>query len=211
MDLLLTDPPYGVSYVGKTADALTIANDGTDETDLRLLLSQAFAVADPYLRVGGSFYIWYASKQTAAFWAAVQSVHWEVRQQLIWAKNSFVLGRQDYHWQHEPCLYGWKDGAAHDWHGGRAQSTILQHDKPQTSKEHPTMKPIALFHQLICNSSAKGGAVYDPFCGSGTTLLACEQAGRRCFAAEVSPRFCDVILERWEQQTGKQAVCIHGG
>ncbi|MDD6937012.1 MAG: DNA methyltransferase [Clostridiales bacterium] len=117
-----------------------------------------------------------------------------------------VLGRQDYQWKHEPCEYGWKEGAAHRWYGGRKQTTVIDCDRPIRNGDHPTMKPVELFGRLIENSSRRGDTVYDPFCGSGTTIVACEQLGRKCIAVEIDPHYCDVILARWEKLTGRKAV-----
>ena len=128
-----------------------------------------------------------------------------VRQCLVWAKSAFTLGRQDYHWRHEPCLYGWRDGAAHAWLGDRAQSTVLEFDRPAKNGEHPTMKPVALFEYLVRNSCPEGGVVLDPFAGSGTALVAAETTGRRAALLELDPRYCDVIVRRWEAFTGKAA------
>ena len=134
-----------------------------------------------------------------------------VRQCLVWVKNALVLGRQDYQWRHEPCLYGWKDGAAHEWHSDRSQTTVLEFDRPTSNAEHPTMKPVALIAYLIGNSSRPGGLVFDSFLGSGTTLVAAEQLGRRCCGLELDPRYCDVIVRRWEQLTGKTAHLMEAG
>ena len=205
IDLLLTDPPYGVEYVGKTGDAMTIENDGTDRDALLKLLSGAFTAVQDHLREGAAYYIWCASRTWDVFVQAVESLGWQVREQLIWNKDTFVMGRQDYQWKHEPCLYGWKPGAAHKWCSDRSQTTVIDCPRPKASREHPTMKPIPLFDRLIRNSTEVGDVVYDPFGGSGTTLLACEQAGRRCITVEIAPKYCDVILRRWEALTGRTA------
>lgn len=209
-NLLLTDPPYNVSYTGKTQDSLQIENDSMDETAFSDFLCKAFQAVKPLMAPGAGFYIWHADTTRGAFLTALQSVAWRVREVLVWNKNSFVLGRQDYHWKHEPCLYGWNDGAAHYWDGGRAQSTVLDFDRPVRNAEHPTMKPIPLFDRLIRNSCPKGGVVYDPFGGSGTTLLACEQNGRTCWTVELDPRYVQVIINRWEALTGQKAEKIYG-
>lgn len=203
--MLCTDPPYGVDYVGKTGDAMTIENDGADLEKLSALLDGAFHVAADRMREGAAFYIWCASRTWNIFEQSVENLGWSVRQQLIWNKDVFVMGRQDYQWKHEPCLYGWKPGAAHKWCSDRKQTTVIDCPRPKASREHPTMKPIPLFDRLIRNSTEVGDTVYDPFCGSGTTLLACEQANRKCVAVELSPRYCDVILRRWEKLTGRTA------
>lgn len=135
---------------------------------------------------------------------------WEIRQVLIWVKNSMVLGRQDYQWKHEPCLYGWKDGAGHLWASDRRQTTVLEFAKPTANKEHPTMKPIALFDYQIKNNTKGGDAVLDLFGGSGTTVIACEQNGRNAFVMEYDPKYVDVIIDRWETLTGEKAVLLNG-
>lgn len=205
VDLLLTDPPYGVDYVGKTGDAMTIENDGADRDALMELLTGSFGAVSEWLREGAAYYIWCADKTWGVFAQAVEQLGWPVRQQLIWNKDCFVLGRQDYQWKHETCLYGWKPGAAHKWCSDRSQTTVIDCPRPKANRDHPTMKPIPLFDYLIRNSTDVGDTVYDPFCGSGTTLLACEQANRKCVAVELSPRYCDVILRRWETLTGRKA------
>ena len=134
-----------------------------------------------------------------------------MRQYLVWVKNHFTLNRQDYKWQHEPCLYGWDDRAPHRWFGGDGQSTVYQFDKPASSEDHPTMKPVELFARQIRSSTRKGDIVFDPFCGSGTSILAAESYGRRCFAMELDPQYCAVIIRRWEEKTGQKAVLLEGG
>ena len=136
---------------------------------------------------------------------ACQDAGWKVRQCLIWAKNSMVLGRQSYHWKHEPCLYGWKDGAAHSWYSDRKQTTILNFDRPSRSEEHPTMKPVALVEYLMCNSAKPGDIVLDMFAGSGTTLIAAERTAKIAYVMELSPKYCDVIIKRWSEFTGEEA------
>lgn len=130
----------------------------------------------------------------------------QVRQTIIWNKSSFTLGRQDYQWKHEPCLYGWKDGDAHYFVHDRTLSTVWDFDKPSKSPEHPTMKPVALMSESILNSTKRGQVVLDPFGGSGSTLIACEQTGRACRMVELDPHYCDVIINRWESLTGEKAV-----
>ncbi|HEX4611631.1 MAG TPA: DNA methyltransferase, partial [Urbifossiella sp.] len=149
-----------------------------------------------HLRPGGGFYVWHADTFGLPVRRAVDAAGLRVRQCLVWVKPALVLGRQDYHWRHEPCLYGWADGAPHTWLGGRTRTTVLEFDKPARNAEHPTMKPVALFAELVGNSSPAGGVVLDPFGGSGTTLLAAEQAGRAARLLELDPKYCDVILAR---------------
>ena len=204
-DLLLTDPLYGVSYVGKTADALTIANDALDPAEYGRFLATALAAATPHLRPGGAFYLWHADTAGLPTRQACAEAGLTVRQCLVWTKNSMVLGRQDYQWKHEPCLYGWADGAAHTWLSDRSQTTVLEFDKPSRSADHPTMKPVELFAYLMRNSCPKGGRVFDPFGGSGTTLIAAEQEGRSASLLELDPRYVDVIAKRYEAFSGRKA------
>lgn len=208
VDLLITDPPYNVSYEGKTADALTIENDNMSNDDFREFLRKAFDSADNVMKEGAAFYIWHADSEGYNFRGACFDIGWQVRQCLIWKKNSMVLGRQDYQWKHEPCLYGWKSGAAHNWYNDRSQTTVMDFNKPSRNGEHPTMKPVELFAYQINNSSKKGDIVLDLFGGSGTTIIACEQLNRSCYTMELDPKYCDVIIKRWETLTGKQAVLV---
>lgn len=210
VDLLLTDPPYGVDYTGKTKDALKIQNDAKTDEALRDMLADAFSAADTVMKPGAVFYIWHADLKSLVFRLACQMAGWEVRQVLIWAKNTMVIGRQDYQWKHEPCLYGWKEGAGHLWAADRKQTTILEFDRPTKNKEHPTMKPVKLFDYQIQNNTKGGDVVLDLFGGSGTTIIACEQDGRCARVMELDPRYVDVIIDRWEKLTGERAVKIDG-
>lgn len=209
IDMLLTDPPYGVDYTGKTKDNMKIANDDLDDGDLRSFLSDAFIAADSVMKPGAVFYIWHADSKSGIFRTACQMANWKVRQVLIWVKNSMVMGRQDYQWKHEPCLYGWKDGAAHKWVSDRKQTTVLEFDRPTKNNLHPTMKPVDLFDYQIKNNTVPGDAVLDLFGGSGTTIIACEINGRRGYVMEYDPKYVDVIINRWEQITGQKAVIIN--
>lgn len=208
-DLLVTDPPYNVAYEGKTADALTIENDTMGGEEFRVFLRRAFDCAFDCLKEGGAFYVWYASREHINFETALNEANLKVRQQLIWVKNSLVLSRQDYHWKHEPCLYGWKEGAAHNWYSDRAQTTVLEFNRPSRSADHPTMKPVELFAYIIQNSSKNGDTVLDLFGGSGTAIIACEQTGRAGYSMELDPKYCDVIVKRYENLTGVKAVKIN--
>lgn len=191
------------------------------------------------LKLGGVFYIWYGSSSDHNFHQAANEAGMEIRQQLIWVKNTFTLGRQDYQWRHEDCLYGWKTGAAHYFTNSRAESTVyddtpdfdhltkaeaidllrtvfdsgaqtvIKENKPRISELHPTMKPVALIGYQVANSSKKGENVLDLFGGSGTTMIACEQLGRTCYMMEFDPYYCDVIIDRWEKFTGKKAAKIN--
>lgn len=205
-DLLLTDPPYNVAYEGATQEKLTIKNDNMSDTAFYEFLKDAFTSADNVMREGAGFYIWHADSEGLNFRKACNFAGWKIRQCLIWAKNAIVLGRQDYQWKHEPCLYGWKEGAAHYFIEDRTQSTILEYDKPLRNGEHPTMKPLSMISRLVYNSSRKGDIVLDMFGGSGTTLIACEELDRICYMSELDPIYCDVIIKRWEEFTGEKAV-----
>lgn len=242
VDMVVTDPPYNIDYTGGTKDAMKIENDnwGDDEGFIEFLKA-AFENMRDQLKAGGSFYIWYASTQSKNFLEAAERAGLNIRQTLIWNKNTFSLGRQDYQWKHEPCLYGWKDGAAHYFVntrnlatviedaenqdvdsmkkdelkkllksilGGVHETTVLDEKKPTKSELHPTMKPIPLIAKQIKNSSRQGETVLDLFGGSGSTLMACEQLGRRCFMMEFDPHYADVIIQRWEDYTGEQAELI---
>ncbi len=207
-DLLITDPPYNVDYTGKTKDSLKIQNDKMDNDLFRQFLVDAFSSADAVMREGAAFYIWHADSEGFNFRGACADVKWKVRECLIWNKNAMVMGRQDYQWKHEPCLYGWKEGASHNWYSDRKQTTVLDFDRPSRSELHPTMKPIELFAYQIKNNTKANDKVLDIFGGSGTTLIACEQLGRRCYMCELDPHYCDVIIDRWEKFTGKTAKII---
>lgn len=223
-DMLLTDPPYNVDYEGSAGK---IKNDSMPDEDFREFLRLAFFCAKQSMKPGAAFHIWHADSEGYNFRGACRDVGLTVRQCLIWVKNSLVLGRQDFQWQHEPCLYGenpieeeefdqhepalygWKDGASHKWFKNRKQTTILQFDKPTASKEHPTMKPILLFnYEMQCNTQ-QGDVVIDLFGGSGTTIMAAEQNGRTGYVMEFDPKYVDVIIDRWEKFTGKKAVLLN--
>ena len=209
-DIAVTDPPYNVGYTGGTKDALTIQNDKQEDTAFRQFLSSAFTNMDAAMKPGAVFYIWHADSEGYNFRAACKEAGWQVRQCLIWNKNQLVMGRQDYHWKHEPCLYGWKEGAAHLWASDRKQTTILCFDRPQKNAEHPTMKPVALLAYQIANNTKGEDIALDLFGGSGTTLVACEQLGRKCYMMELDPKYCDVIIKRWEELTGNKAELCSG-
>lgn len=211
VDMLLTDPPYNVAYTGKTKEALTIKNDSMDDQSFRDFLRDAFVSADTVMKAGAVFYIWHADSEGYNFRGACKDANWKVRQCLIWRKNSMVMGRQDYHWQHEPCLYGWKEGASHLWASDRKQTTILDFDRPSRSEDHPTMKPVALFEYQLLNNTKGGDIVLDSFGGSGTTLIAAEKNGRVARLMELDPKYVDVIVQRWQEFTGKQATLESDG
>ena len=206
VDMWLTDPPYNVAYEGKTKDALTIENDSMGDGDFRQFLRDAYVAADAVMKPGAVFYIWHADSEGYNFRGAAVDAGWTVRQCLVWKKSSMVMGRQDYHWKHEPCLYGWKDGAGHLWASDRKQTTILEFERPSRNADHPTMKPVALFEYQMLNNTKGGDKVLDSFGGSGTTLIAAEKNGRIACLMELDPRYCDVIVRRWQAFTGKRAV-----
>lgn len=207
-DMYLTDPPYNVDYEGSTKDKLKIINDKMSSEEFKTFLLDAFQCADNVMKKGAVFYIWHADTGGHHFRSACVESGWKVRQCLIWVKNSMVLGRQDYHWQHEPCLYGWKSGAPHLWASDRKQTTILEFDKPNRNKEHPTMKPVLMLDYLIRNNTKPEDIVLDTFVGSGSTLIACEQNGRNAYCMELDPKYVDVTIDRWEQLTGQKAELI---
>ena len=206
VDMWLTDPPYNVAYEGGTKEKLTIKNDSMGDDQFRQFLLDAYTAADSVMKAGAVFYIWHADSEGYNFRGAAKDAGWTVRQCLIWKKSSLVLGRQDYQWQHEPCLYGWKEGASHLWASDRKQTTILEFDKPSRNGEHPTMKPVALFEYQLLNNTKGGDMVLDSFGGSGTTLIAAEKNGRIARIMELDPKYCDVIVQRWQDFTGQTAT-----
>ena len=240
-DCSVTDPPYNVAYEGGTKDKLKIANDNMSSGAFKEFLTKAFRCMYNALKAGAANYVFFAHKETENFMAAYREAGFLYKQELIWVKNSLVLGRSDYQWQHEPCLYGWKDGAAHYFTPDRTLCTvvdtwpdfdrmdkaslldfckrvfskdavatdIIREDKPLRNAEHPTMKPIPLMGRFVRNSTRRGGQVIDLFGGSGSTLMACEQLDRTCRTMEYDPRYCDVIIARWEKFTGRKATKIN--
>ena len=238
VNLLLTDPPYNIDYEGKTKDKLKIENDKMANEDFIAFLCSVFSNAKTVMKEGASFYIWYASTAAAEFINGLRAADLELREVLVWVKNIFCLGRQDYQWRHELCLYGWKEGAAHYFINDRTQSTVfdytidyenaklkdlrdhyrqlmefssvLYEEKPSINAMHPTMKPIPLMARSIKNSTRKGEIVLDLFGGSGSTLIACEKTKRKCLMMEFDPKYCDVIVKRWEDLTGEKADRING-
>lgn len=195
-DLVITDPPYNVAYTGGTKDALTMKNDSMADGDFYQFLYDFYTALGSYTKAGGAWYVWHADSEGANFRKAMADAGIMVKQCLIWVKNALVMGRQDYQWKHEPCLYGWKEGAAHSWYSDRKQTTVLNFERPQRNAEHPTMKPIPLIAYQIGNSSKAGDIVCDGFGGSGTTMVASEQMNRRCRMMELDPKYCQVIVDR---------------
>lgn len=174
-DLVITDPPYNVDYTGKTKKALKIKGDKVTDGDFYQFLYDFYTALGGYTKAGGAWYVWHADSEGANFRRAMADAGIMVKQCLIWVKNTMVMGRQDYHWKHEPCLYGWKEGAAHGWYNDRKQTTVLNFDRPQRNAEHPTMKPIPLIAYQMGNSSKADDIVADGFGGSGTTMVAAQQ------------------------------------
>ena len=205
-DMLLTDPPYNVDYEGKTSEALKIENDNMSETEFYNFLLDSFKNMFDSIKYGGSAYVFHADTEGLNFRNAFKSCGFKLAQCLVWVKNTFVMGRQDYQWRHEPILYGWKPGAGHYFVDNRKQSTVLEFDKPSRNAEHPTMKPVDLLVYLIKNSSKENDLILDLFGGSGSTLIATEQTQRRCYTMELDPKYCDVIIKRWENLTGEKAI-----
>ena len=211
-DMVWTDPPYGVEYVGKTLDALTLAND---REGIGALVRATLEAASPWVIPGAPFYCAAPpGPRSAEFREAFALAGWRLHQELVWVKDVFVLGHSDYHYQHEPILYGYAPGpgrpgrgkhAGTHWYGDHSQSSVLAYDRPKRSEEHPTMKPVDLVVQGIENSSGPGGLVLDPFLGSGSTMIAAEQTGRRCYGIDIDPAYCDVAVKRWENLTGEKA------
>ena len=195
-DMVVTDPPYNVAYEGKTKDALTIENDSMGNDDFYKFLYDFYSALTTAVKKGGAIYVWHASSEIINFGKAMVDAGWLLKQQLIWVKNTMVMGRQDYQWKHEPCLYGWLAGDSHKWYSDRKQTTLIEFNKPSRNGEHPTMKPIGLFAYQIGNSSKVGDIVIDAFGGSGTTMVACEQLKRKSRIIEFDPKYCDVIVKR---------------
>ena len=198
-DMVITDPPYNVAYEGKTKDKLKIDNDNMGDKQFYQFLYDFYTACAAYSKPGGAWYVWHADSEGANFRQAMKDAGIMVKQCLIWVKSSMVMGRQDYQWKHEPCLYGWKEGASHNWYSDRKQTTILEFARPNRNAEHPTMKPIELFSYQINNSSKQGDIVMDAFAGSGTTMVACEQLNRKAYVVEFDPRYCQVIIDRMKK------------
>jgi DNA modification methylase len=237
-DCVFTDPPYNVAYQGGTKDKLTIQNDDMDDAQFDEFLFKFYQAAVENTKEGGPIYVCHADSAGEAFRHNLEKAGWLLKQCLIWVKDSLVLGRQDYNWQHEPILYGWKPGAAHSWYGPFTNTTVVEFSKrdwtkatkdellefitsgfetasvirekrPRRNDIHPTMKPIALVAKMLKNSCVSGNRVLDPFGGSGSTLIACEQLGLKAALIELDPKYCDVIVKRWENLTGQKAEQVN--
>lgn len=198
IDCVVTDPPYNVDYAGgKDTPRERIKNDKMKNDNFYNFLFDFYSQVFSFLKEGSGIYVFHADTEGINFRSAFIDSGLKLSQCLIWSKNTFAMSRSDYHWQHEPCLYGWKPGAAHKWFSDRKQSTILEYDKPLKSEEHPTMKPIPLIGYLVCNSTQKNQIVFDGFLGSGTTLISCEKNWRICRAIELDEKYIDVDVKRW--------------
>lgn len=236
-DVMVTDPPYNVDYgsaiIGKnkskTRAESSIANDNMSDDDFHQFLLAFYKAAYGVMKKGAPLYVFHSTKETVNFTRAMEEAGFKYAQTLVWLKNHFTLGRQDYQWIHEPILYGWKEGAGHYFIGDRnlptvfeefkenpnklnkaelvelltkildIPTTVIKDNKPSRSEDHPTMKPITLCAKLIYNSSHEGDTVFEPFGGSGSTLIAAEQLNRRCCAIELEPKYCDVIVRRYKE------------
>lgn len=199
-NLIVTDPPYGVSF--KSSDGLTIQNDSMKDEEFYTFLLSAFQCMAEYLESGGSAYVFHADTEGLNFRKAFIDAGFHLAGVCIWVKNSLVLGRSDYQWQHEPVLFGWKKGGRHSWYSDRSQTTIWNYDKPKRNKNHPTSKPLDLLGYPICNSSQENAVVIDTFGGSGSTMMACEQLNRICCMMELDEKYASVILRRYVEDTG---------
>ena len=196
-DLVVTDPPYNVDYQGGTKQKLKIQNDKMDNDSFYTFLYLFYQETFLNCRAGAPVYIFHADSEGANFRNALKDSGFKLAQCLIWIKNSLVMGRQDYHWKHEPILYGWKEGVAHSWYTDRKQTTVLEFDRPVRNADHPTMKPVDLISYLIKNSSKLKDTVGDLFLGGGSTLISCEQNWRNCRGMELDPKYVDVDVKRW--------------
>lgn len=197
-DMVFTDPPYNVDYEGKTKDKLKIANDKKKDDVFRGFLFLAFSAIADILKSGGAIYVCHADSEGYNFRGAFLDAGFLLKQCLIWNKNSLVMGRQDYHWKHEPILYGWREGGSHCFYGDRKQTTVWDLDRPNRNAEHPTKKPVELIVKAITNSSKSEDIIEDSFLGSGSTLIASQQTNRICYGMELDPIYIDVILRRYK-------------
>jgi len=236
-DCIFTDPPYNVAYQGGTKDKLTIENDSMSDADFENFLLAAYEAMFANAKEGCPIYVCHADGSSIAFRSKFLESGFLLKQILIWVKDNFTLSRQDYNWQHEPIIYGWKPGAAHNWYGPFSDSTVqefdqkdvtkmtkeqllaivqkaldsttvIKVDRPRRNSEHPTMKPIELITRLVSNSAKRKMRILDPFGGSGSTLIAAEALGMSASLVELDPKYCDVIVKRWENLTGQKAELV---
>ena len=193
-DMCHTDPPYNIDYEGGSKKREKIANDKLE--DFPQFLYDVYTTISTVLKKGGAIYVWHASSETHNFIQQFLNAGFLFKSYIVWNKNNSTFGRSDYHWKHEPCIYGWLDGASHKWYGDRKQTTVWDIERPSRSDEHPTMKPIALCCKPLENSSAVGHIVLDVFLGSGSTMVAAHQLKRKCYGMELDPKYCQVIINR---------------
>ena len=198
-NLVITDPPYNVNYEGSAGK---IKNDNMADDTFYNFLLDAYTQMHSAMADDASIYVFHADTEGLNFRKAFADAGFYLSGCCIWKKQSLVLGRSPYQWQHEPCLYGWKKNGKHQWYTGRKETTIWEFDKPKKNGDHPTMKPIPLLAYPIMNSSMSNSVVLDPFGGSGSTLIACEQTDRICYTVELDEKFCDVIVKRYIEQVG---------
>lgn len=209
-DMAWTDPPYNVAYEGKTSDKLKISNDDMSDDAFKELLAGCFTSILAVVRPGSAVYM-SCPLEDGAFLSAWLESGIKLQSVLVWLKNSIVMGRKDYHYKHEPILYGWVEGEAHRWYGERNKPTVFECAKPPRNGEHPTMKPVELVEYYLENSSKNSDNILDLFGGSGSTLIACEKTNRKCFMMELDPHYCDVIISRFEKYTGQKAERLTEG
>ena len=207
-DMVFTDPPYNVSYEGYTKEKLTIKSDAMSDEDYVQFLLGTFKCIRVAIKDGAGLYICHASAWQLHTEQALNDCGFEMRNQIIWAKNTFAWGMGRYKFQHEPIFYAHVKGVSDAWYGDKTQSTLWMEKKPAANRLHPTMKPVEIVLRATDNSSKSGDIVYDPFLGSGTTVIACEKTNRKCYGLELDPHYCDVIIKRWEDFTGKKAELI---
>jgi site-specific DNA-methyltransferase (adenine-specific) len=193
-DICHTDPPYNINYEGGSKKREKIANDKLD--DFPKFLYDVYTTISTGLKKGGAIYVWHASSETHNFIQQFLNAGFLFKSYIIWNKNNSTFGRSDYHWKHEPCIYGWLEGASHKWIGDRKQTSVWDIDRPSRSEEHPTMKPIPLCSKPLENSSEIGDIVLDVFLGSGSTMVAAHQLKRKCYGMELDPKYCQVIVDR---------------
>ena len=210
VNLVVTDPPYNVNYEGSAGK---IKNDNMEDDKFYQFLFNSFVNMEQAMADDASIYVFHADTEGLNFRKAFQDAGVYLSGCCIWKKPSLVLGRSPYQWQHEPCLYGWKKKGKHKWYAGRKETSVWEFEKPKKNADHPTMKPIALLAYPIKNSSMTNSLVLDPFAGSGSTLIACEQTGRICYAIELDEKYCDVIVKRYIEQIGndKSVKVLRGG
>ena len=207
-DMVFTDPPYNVNYEGSTG--LKIQNDNKSDEEFYNFLYDAFVNYQINLKDGSGIYVAHADLEGLNFRKAFKEAGFKLRSTIIWNKNSLVMGRSDYHWKHEPILYGWKEGASHNFYGDRKQTTVWDCSKPKKNNEHPTMKPIELVSIALNNSSLQNNLILDLFLGSGSTMVAAHQLKRKCYGMELDPKYCQVIIDRMAKLDSSLKIKING-